>query len=43
MNDTSFFMQIQQGLGDLGNDVATEILTEVRQADDLMEQFTART
>ena len=32
-------MEVLDGLGDLGDDMATEILGEVGQADDLMEQL----
>jgi hypothetical protein len=42
MNNTCFFVQILECLGDLNNDVSGEVLAKVCQTHDLMKQFAAR-
>ena len=39
MHNACFFVQVLQGLGDLDDGVAGQVLGEVRQADNLVEQF----
>jgi hypothetical protein len=43
MNDPLVFMEIQQGICNLYNDMPTQIFAEIGQADNLMEQLAART
>lgn len=43
MNDSSFFVQILERLGNLGYDMSGKIFAEIGQADDLVEEFTAWT
>jgi hypothetical protein len=40
VNHTLLLVQVEQGLGDLNDDVAAQIFAKVGQADDLMEKFT---
>lgn len=42
MDDTTFFMQIQEGFCDLSNDMTTQVFAEIGQTNDLMEQFASR-
>lgn len=39
MNHTRGLVEVLDGLGDLGDDMATEILREIGQTDDLVEQL----
>ena len=43
MHHAFLFVQVFERLGDLNDDVSTEILAEIGQADDLVEEFAART
>lgn len=39
MHDTSFLMQVTDGIGDLQNDMPREVFAEVREFDNLVKQF----
>jgi len=42
MHYTSLFMQVQQSLCDLGDDVSRKVFTKVCETNDLVEELTAR-
>lgn len=42
MDDTRLFVEIMNGISDLNNNMATEVLAKVSQLDYLVEQFAAR-